>query len=463
MNTFPLFIETRGAQFLFVGGTEAIAAKLRLALKTKAHLSVVDFALEDEIAAHVAKGRVSWRQGAFKAADLAGKRLVYISTGSPVADMLVSSLAREAGLLVNVVDDPANSNTLSPALVDRDPLVIAIGTEGAAPVMARRIKADLEERLSPRLGALVAAAGRLRARVSHDLPSKIRRSLWERFFSREGERAEAEGEAALIAHFESLLGGLDTPVQGRVLLVGAGPGDPELLTLKARKALHDADVVLHDRLVAPEILELARREAKIIEVGKTSGKDSSWKQADIEALMIAEARAGAVVVRLKSGDPMVFGRADEEIAALEAQNIPVEVIPGITAAAAASAAIKCSLTRRGRNSSITLLTARDAQTLAEHDWRVLSAPHQVFAIYMGVEACGFVQGRLLLHGALPSTPVTIVENASRPQQKIVSGVLADLSLLPRSADITGPAIIFIGLAKSEAAALAQKFSQQGVA
>jgi len=257
-----------------------------------------------------------------------------------------------------------------------------------------------------------------------------------------------QGEEAIRAHFDSLLAGIDAPRTGRVMLVGAGPGDPELLTLKARKALHEADVILYDRLVAPEILELARREARMIEVGKTSGKDSSWKQADIEALMIEEARSGATVIRLKSGDPMVFGRADEEIAALDAADIAVEVIPGITAAVAASATLKQSLTRRGRNSSFTLLTARDMQSFAEYDWHSLAAKGSVFAIYMGVEACSFVQGRLLAHGAAPDTPVSIVEHISRPHQVICIGTLAELPELVHRTGIHGPAIIFIGLAKA---------------
>ena len=462
MKYFPVFLDLRNAELLFIGGTDGVLAKIRLALKTEAHLTVIADVVEADIKTLADSGRLAWFHRHFEFSDLKSQRIVYISTGSPVADMIVSGFARDAGMLVNVVDDPANSNTITAALVDRDPLVIAIGTEGAAPVMARRIKAELEARLSPRLGNLVAAAARLRARVSHDIPSNIRRTLWDRFFSPAGEAAELLGEAALDRHFETLLSGVDAPRAGRVILVGAGPGDPELLTLKARKALHEADVILYDRLVDPRILELARREAKLVEVGKTSGKDSSWKQADIEALMIEEARGGATLIRLKSGDPMVFGRADEEIAALEAAHISVEVIPGITAAVAASAVLKRSLTQRGRNSSFTLLTARDMQSFAEYDWDNLAKPGRVFAIYMGVEACAFMQGRLLEHAADAQTPVHIVENVSRPNQVICSGTLAELSHLVQRTAIKGPAIIFIGLARAPSSSLAQQLSQ-GVA
>jgi len=240
--------------------------------------------------------------------------------------------------------------------------------------------------------------------------------------------------------------GAGTPdrAAGRVILVGAGPGDPELLTLKARRVLHDADVVLYDRLVDPRILELARREATLIEVGKKPG-GPAWKQPDINAAMIEHAREGALVVRLKSGDSLVFGRADEELDALEAAGIPWEVVPGITAASAAAASAGRSLTRRGRNGAIGFITAQDAEGYAEHDWRALAQPGKTFAIYMGLRAARFVQGRLLLHGASPETPVTIVENASRPDERVIESQLGGVSQTIWASAIRGPAIIFIGL------------------
>jgi uroporphyrin-III C-methyltransferase/precorrin-2 dehydrogenase/sirohydrochlorin ferrochelatase len=250
--------------------------------------------------------------------------------------------------------------------------------------------------------------------------------------------------AALI---EALLAGDRPPPGGRVALIGAGPGDPDLLTLQARKLLHVADVVLYDRLVDKRILELARREAVLVEVGKTHAGES-WKQAEIDALMVEKARAGAFVVRLKSGDPLIFGRADEEIAACRQAEIPVVVVPGITAAAAAAASIGISMTRRHRNSSITFLTARDVEGFAEHDWKVL-ASNNAFAVYMGVRAAKFLQGRLMLHGAKPTTAVTIVENASRPNERILYGQLGQLSELVIREGIIGPAIIFVGLGQAE--------------
>jgi uroporphyrin-III C-methyltransferase/precorrin-2 dehydrogenase/sirohydrochlorin ferrochelatase len=231
---------------------------------------------------------------------------------------------------------------------------------------------------------------------------------------------------------------------GCVWLVGAGPGDPELLTLKAARLIAGADVVIHDRLVGPGVLALAPAGAVRIEVGKRPGGES-WRQADIDALMVARARAGARVVRLKSGDPGVYGRLDEEMDALDAAGIGFEVVPGVTSAAAAAAEIKVSLTRRGRNKSLRLLTGHDVDGFAEHDWRALAAPGAVAAIYMGVRAARFLQGRLMLHGCAADTPATAVENATRADRKVVAAPLSRLPEALVEAGVSGPAILFLGL------------------
>ena len=230
----------------------------------------------------------------------------------------------------------------------------------------------------------------------------------------------------------------------QVALVGAGPGDPALLTLKARALIEAADVVIHDRLVSDGVLALARAAATVLAVGKTPG-GPSWRQADINALMVAHALTGARVVRLKSGDPGVFGRLDEEMDALDAAAIAFEIVPGVTAAAAAAASIKVSLTRRGRNKALRILTGQDVDGFAEHDWRGLAAPDAVAALYMGLKAARFVQGRLMLHGADPATPVTAVENASRADEKVVGARLDRLPEALAVAGVRGPAILFIGL------------------
>lgn len=240
------------------------------------------------------------------------------------------------------------------------------------------------------------------------------------------------------------------PMQGHVLLVGAGPGDPDLLTVAAVRALQRADVVLHDRLTDPRVIELARRDALVIEVGKSAGAES-WRQDDINAEIIRHARAGHTVVRLKSGDPLVFGRADEEMDALDAAGVEFTVVPGITSAVAAAASAKVSLTRRGRNSSIRFITAHDTGGYAEHEWRHLADPRATFAVYMGVKAARFLQGRMLIHGADPAMPVTVIEKISRSGEHRVDTSLAGLADDMASAGIEGPAILLVGLAARDAA------------
>lgn len=252
------------------------------------------------------------------------------------------------------------------------------------------------------------------------------------------------------------------PKPGRVSFVGAGPGDPELLTLKAWRLLHEADVVIHDRLVTAEVLAIVRRDALVIEAGK-QGFGPSIKQSEIDALIVRHARAGAHVVRLKSGDPAIFGRLDEEIEAVSAAGLRHEVVPGITSASAAVAAIGRSLTRRDRNSSVRFVTGHDMRGYAEHDWRALAAPGQVAAIYMGKKAARFVQGRLIMHGADPATPVAVVENASRADQTVIASSLASLAEDIGAARLSGPALILLGLAPRAAEAIAPTLSTEEIA
>lgn len=236
---------------------------------------------------------------------------------------------------------------------------------------------------------------------------------------------------------------------GHVHLVGAGPGDPELLTVKAHRLICQACCIVHDRLIAPEILALAAETAELIDVGKR-GFGNSWRQPDINALLIRLARTGRAVVRLKSGDPTLFGRLDEETSALDEADIAWSVVPGITAASAAGAALGQSLTRRQRNSSVQLVTGQDMQGLAAHDWRSLACPGNVFAVYMGIRAARFMQGHLLMQGAAANTPVSIVEDASRPTQRIIAATLGTLMTRLHQHAMTGPAILLYGLEPRQA-------------
>jgi len=465
MRHFPVFVDLKCQRVLVSGAGETAAAKLRLLLKTEALIEVYGEEACDDVRIWHDEGRLRWFAKPLTTTALFGARLVYAAHDDPKADGKVRAMGQKMGVLVNVVDNLALSQFITPAIVDRDPVTVAIGTEGAAPVLARQIKANVEDLLPSQLGRLTAIARDYREAAATLPGGRSRRAFWSRFFDVDGPTAlAAGGEPAVRSALERLImewTKLDSEgKQGRVILVGAGPGDPELLTLKARRALHDADVVLYDRLVDTHILELARREAVLIEVGKKPG-GPAWKQDDINATMIAHARSGAVVARLKSGDPMVFGRADEELDALDEAGIAWDVVPGITAASAAAASCGRSLTRRGRNGSVSFITAQDAEGYAEHDWRALAAPDKAFAIYMGLRAARFVQGRLLLHGAAPDTPVTVVENASRADERIIEARLADMDERLSAAGVSGPAIIFVGL-DARAAPMARHYVQRQV-
>jgi len=248
---------------------------------------------------------------------------------------------------------------------------------------------------------------------------------------------------------------------GSVVLAGAGPGGAELLTLGALRALQAADVVIHDRLVSGEVLALARQDAEVIAAGK-EGYGPAWAQDDICALMVARALAGLRVLRLKGGDPAIFGRLDEEIEALEAAGIPFRVLPGVTAASAAAASLGRSLTRRARNSELRLVTGHDLKGYAEQDWRALARPGAVAAIYMGARAARFLQGRLLMHGADPATPVTAVANAGRPDERLMAARLGDLAETLAQAELAGPVMLLLGVAPRGAEAPAQALPEIGV-
>jgi len=449
---FPIFLALSGRDVVLSGGGAAALAKLRLLMKTEARLSVFAPAPAPEIVDWAAEGRLTLHRRPLAPGDVTGAALVYAADEDAETDAGTAALARDAGALVNIVDNLADSAFITPAIVDRDPVCVAIGTEGAAPVLARAIKADLEARLPATLG-LLARLGKAFRHMAEALPmGRPRRDFWADYYFRAGPRAlERGGEEKVNAALQTLLEKHQnaTPIKGHVAFVGAGPGDPELLTLKARKALDTADVVIPDRLVSPEILELARREAVLIDAGK-QGFGPAMAQEEINRLIVQHAAAGAQVVRLKGGDPTIFARLDEETAALDGAGLSWHVIPGITAASAAAAGLGRSLTRRGRNSALRLITGHDMKGFADHDWAALARPGAVTAIYMGKSAARFLQGRLLMHGACRATPVTVVENASRPDQRGLSTTLGRLPQDLADTPVPGPALIFLGIAPRHA-------------
>ncbi|CAM4114495.1 siroheme synthase CysG [Palleronia rufa] len=448
MKHFPIFLALDGRRVVLSGGGPAALAKLRLLLKTEARLTVIAPDPDPQIREWAAEGRLRLVERGTEPGDALCAALFYAANDDDAEDARVAALARRDGATVNMVDNLDGSDFITPAIVDRDPVTVAIGTEGAAPVLARAIKRDLEERLPPVLGPL-ARIGKAFRQMAEALPmGRARRDFWAEYYATAGPRAHAAGgEAAVRATLDTLLAGhlQARAAPGHVAFVGAGPGDPDLLTMKARKALDAADVVVFDRLVTPQILELARREAEMIDVGK-EGFGRHTPQAKINALIVDRAARGHQVVRLKSGDPTVFGRLDEEIEAVTAAGLGWSIVPGITAASASVAAIGQSLTRRGRNGSVRILTGHDMKGFADHDWAALARPGEVAAIYMGKRAARYIQGRLMMHGADPMTPVTVVENASRPDERTLATTLSRLEPSLGDAGFDGPALVLLGLA-----------------
>ena len=451
MRYLPIHVDTKGADILIVGGEAAAEAKLRTLVKTDANLILVADSVSPEISRWIEAGKITHHARIFVPADLDGKRLVYAATEDDVYNGEIAALCRARFLPVNAADYKDACDFITPALVDRSPVAISIGTEGTSPGLARAIKADLESRLPSTLGSFALTVQLLRAKVKAVLPGlSDRQRFWAAIFGGKDLTAQLRlDDAALTKAVNDRLAGDVKNGAGAVSLVGAGPGNPDLLTHQARQKLHSADVVVYDRLVSQGVLDFGRREAEYIYVGKEPGGVST-PQDDINAILIEKAKEGHAVVRLKSGDPLIFGRADEEIEALIAAGVPYDICPGITSAAAAAATIGRSLTTRGHNKSVTFMTGHDAKGFAEQDWVNLAKPGARAAVYMGIGASRFIQGRLMLHGAAKDLPITIVENASRPEQKIVAATLATLPDDLIAAGIKGPAILMIGYAVREA-------------
>ena len=373
-----------------------------------------------------------------------GQALVIAATGLDAVDSRVSEAARDAGIPVNAVDRRDLSDFSVPAIVDRDPIVVAVSSGGAAPVLARRLRERIEALLPSRLGDLARFAERFRTSVAAMVPAPSRRRFWELFF--EGPVATrllaGEGHGAR----EAMLGLVNAPTRrepGSVAIVGAGPGDPDLLTLRALRLLQDADVIVHDRLVGAGVLDLARRDAQRICVGKARG-NHSLGQDGINALLAERALAGQRVVRLKGGDPLIFGRGGEEVEHLRRLGIAVQVVPGITAATGCAAAAGLPLTHRDLAQSVTFVTAHARDGEPRLDWRALAAPHQTLVVYMGVAVADRLAARLIEHGLAPATPVAIIENGTLPSQRVITGKLHDLGALVHGRGVEGPAALVIG-------------------
>lgn len=445
MKSFPIFLNVAERTVVICGGGEEAAQKARLVAKTEARMALMAPTLCPELRARVDAGAARHVPAVLDPAALNGAALVFVATGCAAADAAIAAVARDQGAVVNVVDRPELCDATTPAIVDRDPVVVAIGTEGASPVLARQIKTKLEAMLEPSLGRFTALAGALRDRVALRVAPAKRREFWRWAFAEGPRRLFASGdepgardalEAAIIG------GGAPTRQGGMVSLVGAGPGAADLLTLRAVQRLQEADVIFYDRLVEPEVLELARRDAERVYVGKRPGC-ADWPQGKINQLVVAAGRSGKRVVRLKCGDPLVFGRASEEAAACEAEGVDWEVVPGVTSALAAAASAKVFPTRRGAAERLVLATAARAEGAGAATYRAALGPGASAAFYMGVGNAAALQDDLIASGAPEDLSVTIVEAASQSGERALKTVLGDLAAAVSRERVAHPAIIFI--------------------
>lgn len=444
LAVFPAFHKVAGRRVVVVGGGAEAAAKIRLLSETEAEIVVFAPALGREAGAALIAAHGDWRGKAPTLAGLSGAALVFVATGTEEGDREVHALARSAGVPVNVVDRPDLCDFYTPAIVNRAPVTVAVASEGVAPVLSRHIRARIEALLAPAVGDLAILAEKLRGRVADRFAHGAeRRRFWARFFSGAvadrtyaGDLAGAEAEA-----FRELE---IAPVRaGHVSLVGAGPGAEDLLTLRAQRALQEADVIVHDRLVPEAIVNQGRRDARRIDVGKARGHHPVT-QAEINALLVREAEAGHRVVRLKAGDPLIFGRAGEEMAALAAAGIAFDVVPGVTAAFAAAAENRIPLTLRDASSAVVFATGHDADGATLPGWAGLALAGTTVAVYMGRAVAARVASRLAEAGLAPSTPVAVIENASRREARTFAGRLDELARIAAGTDPAAPVLIIIG-------------------
>jgi uroporphyrin-III C-methyltransferase/precorrin-2 dehydrogenase/sirohydrochlorin ferrochelatase len=451
MRFLPIFLDLRSGPVLLVGSGELARAKLRLLLAAGAsvrwHATDGDYGLSGLDAADTT--RIERAEGDPSTADLSGV-IAVLCAGAGELGPAISARAKAVGLPVNVMDDLAHSTFIFPAIVDRGDVVVAVGTGGASPVVARRVRERIEAMLPARIGDLATFIGRWRKSIHGRIAEfPLRRRFWERVVDGPigalvlaGRNDEAEAALKDIADPSAFAGAQAGKANGKVTLVGAGPGDPDLLTIKALRALQDADIIFYDELVSSEILDRARRDAARVPVGRRVGKPGIGQDA-INRLLVEAAQSGLRAVRLKGGDPFVFGRGGEEVEALRQAGIAYSVIPGITAGLGAAAEFDVPLTFRGEALRITFLTAHKAKDAETVDWSALTDRKMTVVVYMGMTAAPAIRAGLLAAGRSPQTPVGVFARATRPDSQAVVGALENLPALVREID-GGPAILVIG-------------------
>ncbi|ELY4002262.1 uroporphyrinogen-III C-methyltransferase [Cronobacter dublinensis] len=442
MDHLPIFCQLRNRACLLVGGGDVAERKARLLLEAGATLTVNALAFAPQFEAWAEQGMLTLAPGAFDASLLDECWLVIAATDDDEVNNAVSDAAEARRIFCNVVDAPKQASFIMPSIIDRSPLMVAVSSGGTSPVLARLLREKLEALLPQHLGKVAGYAGQLRRRVKQTFSSMSeRRRFWEKFFvnDRLAQSLANDDDQAVTRITDTLL---NEPLddRGEVVLVGAGPGDPGLLTIKGLQQIQQADIVVYDRLVSDDIMNLVRRDADRVFVGKRAGFHCV-PQEEINQILLREAQRGKRVVRLKGGDPFIFGRGGEELETLCEAGIPFSVVPGITAASGCSAYAGLPLTHRDYAQSVRLITGH-LKNGGEFDWHNLAAEKQTLVFYMGLNQAAAIQEKLIEHGMDPEMPVALVENGTSVKQRVVTGELTGLGALAQQ--VESPSLIIVG-------------------
>lgn len=445
MDFLPVFLRLKQQRVLLVGGGQIAHRKARLLLRAHAELTVVALHICDELQALLKSPHQSHVRS-FQDSDLDGVALVVAATDDEIVNRRISALAHARLLPVNVVDQPALCSFIFPSIIDRSPLLVAVSSGGSAPVLSRLLRARLETLIPSAYGTLVQLLGRHRDLVKNKiLNTRLRMRFWEGIIngpvaelvlSGQKEKAESLFQATLSQNRSK-------QEQGEVYLVGAGPGDPDLLTFRALRLMQQADVVLFDRLVSPEILALVRQDAERIHVGKQRA-EHTMPQEEISRLLVKLAAQGKRVLRLKGGDPFIFGRGGEEISRLAEAKIPFQIVPGITAASGCAAYAGIPLTHRDHAHSVRFVTGHLKDNSCNLDWPQLVQPGQTVVFYMGLVSLPQICEQMLLHGASTDMPIALVEQGTTPNQRVHIGSLSTLPALVATKNVQPPTLIIVG-------------------
>ncbi len=448
MDHLPIFLDIRDKTVVVAGGGTLAARRVERALSAGARVEVFAEQLSGEFRPFLEDERFRYYPRLPVLDDLRGAILAYGAEENFERDRRVHDLAKAAGVLVNVADTMDLCDFITPAILDRTPLVAAIASSGASPILARIVKAELESTIPATFGELSKFLGRYRDEVAGRITDGTqRRRFWEDVTeSAVGERVMAGdftgAEAALREKLDAFAAGDGRPV-GEVYLVGTGPGDPDLLTFRALRLMQRADVVLYDRLIGPRIMNLVRRDAERVYVGKKKN-EHTMSQGDISALLVRLAQDGKRVLRLKGGDPFIFGRGGEEIEEIARHGISFQVVPGITAAAGCAAYAGIPLTHRDHAQTCIFVTGHAKDGEVDLNWQALIQPNQTVAVYMGLAMIGTLASAFIRHGMAPDMPVAVIDNGTRRRQRVVAGTIADIAEKVVAAELKGPAIIVIG-------------------